>query len=130
MIFVPHAYSLIKLLILSNLNRSHRYCPGRDDRIFTFSILYPALHPFSKLFDSVIVKNPCLVFHIVIFSSIYIQYLSLAILLFGLNIIYYYAVEIFNFYNTYYFVLNLNWLVIKICSFIISREKWEGMKPV
>lgn len=54
---------------------------GRDDRIWTRDILYPkqtryqaALHPFLKFLYSVIVQNPCLVFHIVIFPSIYIEF--------------------------------------------------------
>lgn len=86
-----HRYAK-KKKILSNLNRFHlinmnsSLLPigeviGRDDRIWTRDILYPkqtryqaALHPFSKFLYSIIVQNPCIVFHIVIFSSIYIQF--------------------------------------------------------
>ena len=54
---------------------------GRDDRIWTRDILYPkqtryqaALHPFQLVY-SIIVENPCLVFHIFT-SSIDIQKFS------------------------------------------------------
>lgn len=50
---------------------------GRDDRIWTRDILYPkqtryqaALHPFQWVY-SIIVKNPRLVFHILIFYSLF-----------------------------------------------------------
>ncbi len=87
-----HWYAKIKDYFQFFLNQSHSINPslppigeviGRDDRIWTRDILYPkqtryqaALHPFLKwkLLYSVIVQNPCLVFHIILFSSIHIQF--------------------------------------------------------
>lgn len=63
---------------------------GRDDRIWTRDILYPkqtryqaALHPFQLAYN-VIVENPCLVFHTLIYFIYWYTKMIFPFPLFGL----------------------------------------------
>lgn len=101
---------------------------GRDDRIWTRDILYPkqtryqaALHPFQLAYN-IIVKNPCLVFHILIFLfPLVICKMDLAFSCFWSHIIYH--IIIINYYFSWEFA------GVKLPIFCFKKKKIKSYIP-